>query len=642
MFRFSIFIFLLLFSLGFSQNNSDDSYSSQAQYEHILSFDSQVEVAKDASITVLEKIKVYAAGQEIRRGIFRSLPVWRNLNGSKQRVKYNIISVKKNGEKEKYHTKTENSNLVLYMGDEDSFLTPGIYDYEIKYETKDQIGFFSTYDELYWNVNGTLWDFPVDNIKVSVNLPEGANIIQESCYTGSYGSNSSNCQSKSLSGTSAEWSAKNLNKNEGLTIAVGFKNGVIIQPAPPGFLERNWINGLLLIAFLGLTFYFYNSWQKYGIDPEKPIVYPQFSSPNNLSPASVGYLEKGFYHNNYITAAIVSLATKGYLKIVEVDERLFGVFGNKKFTIIKLKEPDQTLPKEEINLMNTLLGGGKPEITFDGSYSSKIEKAVTDFKASLSFQHDKLLNEGNQSGKVILPLLIIAALYSLGIYVSYQQTYHEEFLIAGVAFGILTIVTTVFAMYFFERYKIIQWLFGAVSIGLFLILISVILNDSERKIYMGFYSSFLFLLFGFVSTVLFFYLIKKPSVEKLEIQSLISGFKMYLGTAEEKTLQFHNPPKMTPEVFEKMLPFAMVLGVDQIWGDKFQKMLKSASIAADGYHSAWYVGNSPMNYSFANTLSSSLSQSIASSATQPSSSGSGSGGGGFSGGGGGGGGGGGW
>ena len=99
---------------------------------------------------------------------------------------------------------------------------------------------------------------------------------------------------------------------------------------------------------------------------------------------------------------------------------------------------------------------------------------------------------------------------------------------------------------------------------------------------------------------------------------------------------------MTPQVFETMLPYAMVLGVDKIWGNKFQNMLKTSSLENQQYNSSWYIGSSMMHMNFANTLTSSLSQSIASSSTQPSSSGSGSGGGGFSGGGGGGGGGGGW
>ena len=86
----------------------------------------------------------------------------------------------------------------------------------------------------------------------------------------------------------------------------------------------------------------------------------------------------------------------------------------------------------------------------------------------------------------------------------------------------------------------------------------------------------------------------------------------------------------------------MVLGVDKIWGDKFQNLLKTSSLGAENYQSNWFVGASIMNMNFTNSLNSSLSQSIASSSTQPSSSGSGSGGGGFSGGGGGGGGGGGW
>ena len=200
----------------------------------------------------------------------------------------------------------------------------------------------------------------------------------------------------------------------------------------------------------------------------------------------------------------------------------------------------------------------------------------------------------------------------------------------------------IFISIFFERSNVVKILFGLLSIGLIVIFVAIFSIDSNRSENLGFYASYGFLIFGFIGMVLFQYLIKQPTPQKLETQSLIEGFKMYLGTAEEKTLQFHNPPEMTPTVFETMLPYAMVLGVDKIWGQKFQNMLKTSSLANQQYNSSWYVGASMMNMNFANTLTSSLSQSIASSSTQPSSSGSGSGGGGFSGGGGGGGGGGGW
>ncbi len=43
---------------------------------------------------------------------------------------------------------------------------------------------------------------------------------------------------------------------------------------------------------------------------------------------------------------------------------------------------------------------------------------------------------------------------------------------------------------------------------------------------------------------------------------------MYMGAAENEVIKFHNPPQMTPAIFETYLPYAMVLGVDKIWGKK--------------------------------------------------------------------------
>ena len=93
------FLILSLFSLGFAQDFVSDS-SSANNYEHILSFHSDIEIDKNAEVTITEKIKVYASGNNIKRGIFRSLPLWRNVNGKKTRIKYDILSTKKNGEKE--------------------------------------------------------------------------------------------------------------------------------------------------------------------------------------------------------------------------------------------------------------------------------------------------------------------------------------------------------------------------------------------------------------------------------------------------------------------------------------------------------------------------------------------------------------
>ncbi|WP_053077108.1 DUF2207 domain-containing protein [Chryseobacterium sp. BLS98] len=633
-------LFLLqFFCIAFAQTNLERmDQPAIIGPEKIISFHSDIDIDKNSGATVTEHIKVYSLGNNIKRGIFRALPLSRNLNNKSQKVRYHIISVKKNGEDEDYHEETEDGYLKIYAGNKDILLDPGTYDYEIKYKTENQIGFFPQYDEFYWNVNGTYWDFDVDTISAKVNLPAGADIIQNSCYTGAYGSNSQNCTSKVLSDNSIEWGASGLKPNEGLTIAVGFKKGIMVPPPPPTFLEKYGILIAGCIIFLGLLLYLYSTWMKYGIDPESPTVYPQFNVPENLSPASLGYINSESFKNKYLTAAIVSLAVKGYVKIIESeDSGLLGFFNTKIFTLKKLKEADESLPKEEINLMNSLFSASEDSVKFDGKYNSKIETAVQNFKGALGFQHDSFLNEGNNMKKLVLPWLVISIVYGLGLFISYTLLPEFERVLAGAFLYVILFVAFIIILFLLKNasWKFLIPLPVAVILG-----VGGIISAGGGGIEnINFNVCYIFYVLAFSAMVVFQYLIKQPPKEKLRKKSLIAGFKMYMGAAENEQLKFHNPPQMTPQVFETLLPFAMVMGVDQIWGQKFDELLKRT---ATEYQNTWYYGGVMNHHAFANTLNSSLTQSIQSASTKPSSSNSGSGGGGFSGGGGGGGGGGGW
>ncbi|WBV61688.1 DUF2207 domain-containing protein [Chryseobacterium camelliae] len=640
--KFLKLVFLLCFALGFAQEDNplNEDFSGP---ERILSYHSDINVDTRSTLNVTEKIKVHSLGDKIQRGIFRTLHLSRNLNNRTQKVKYDIVSIKKNGEEENYHEEIEDGFLKIYIGNKDIILEPGNYEYEIQYKTENQIGFFDKYDELYWNVNGNYWDFPVDTISATINLPQGASILQNSCYTGFAGSTEKNCSSKILSDHSIEWSASGFQAYDGLTIAVGFQKGIMIPPPPPGFLEKFGIVIGGFLVFLGLLYYYISTWRKYGVDPEKPIAYPQFNAPNDLSPASLGYLKTETFKNKYITAALVNLAIKGYVQIIEKeDSGILGLFKSTIYTLKKLKPADENLPKEEKKLMDYLLPSSRETINFDGKYDSKIEQAVLNCKEAVKFQHDAFLNEGNNAKKLILPSLLITFVYLIGLFLSYRMFPEFEKVIIGIfLYGGLFIaffIAVLLFKYFPGLFKIflVFPLIVFVSIGIF------IHKSSDFTIDNNFNICYIFIVLGFTSLVIYEFLIKRPSEEKLKVKSLIEGFQMYMGAAENEQLKFHNPPEMTPQVFEKYLPFAMVLGVDEIWGKKFDAMLSKMSTE---YHHNWYVGSSLNHYAFASTLNSSLTNSVQSSSTQPSnnsSSGSGSGGGGFSGGGGGGGGGGGW
>src|SRR5690606_7006209 len=148
-----------------------------------------------------------------------------------------------------------------------------------------------------------------------------------------------------------------------------------------------------------------------------------------------------------------------------------------------------------------------------------------------------------------------------------------------------------------------------------------------------------------VVNVLFFYLIKAPTVYGRKRMDEIEGLKIFMEVAEKHRLNVQNPPEMTPQLFERLIPYAIALNVENEWGKQFYSILKEA-IQNDEYEPRWYRGSTGSVFHahlLASTLGSNFSSSISSASVSPQSSGSsGSGGGGFSGGGGGGGGGGGW
>lgn len=560
-----------------------------SQEERIEKFSSDIKIQPNGEIVVTETIRIYATGDIFKRGIVRTLPIQKKDKGKhSSSVEYNLLSVRRDNYNSEYHTKETKRNLEIYIGEEFIFLTPyKSYTYELTYLVKNTIGFFENYDELYWNVTGNDWDISIDAVSAVIQLPSGANEMQSACYTGVYGSTETNCTKKSEDNR-VFFEANNLGNGKGLSVATGFTKGILSEPPPPPpptfFQQFGW---QIITAIFGviLLFYYLFTWIKFGIDPPKPTVVPRFDSPDGLSPASLGLIHKERYWRELLTASIVNLAIKGYLKIKETKrKKILGIFNDTDYELTKVNSVKSTefLPKEEQVILSKLFKKGN-QVTLDGSYDSNIEKLVRSFKNNLDKQWGKLLKQG-QNGKFLLfPFFMVAIYFFLFLFLPVSFTYSKASNI---------------------------WLLFSVFNGLFIFIV-------------------------------YNWLIRKPAKEKLRLQSEIKGLKMYLNAAEEKQLQQLNSPKMTPEIFEQFLPYAIVLNTDKIWGEKFQAMLNQSE-ANKNYTSSWsnYSGN---NFGqFTHAMNSSLADTITTSSIDPSKSSGGSSGGGFSGGGGGGGGGGGW
>ena len=75
--------------------------------------------------------------------------------------------------------------------------------------------------------------------------------------------------------------------------------------------------------------------------------------------------------------------------------------------------------------------------------------------------------------------------------------------------------------------------------------------------------------------------------EGRKVMDQIDGFKQYLSVAEEDRLEFLNPPKKTPELFETFLPYAIALDVENSWAKRFTGVLAAAGVGAAV--ASWYA-----------------------------------------------------
>ena len=70
------------------------------------------------------------------------------------------------------------------MGNSSEAVPPGEHTYELTYTVDREIGFFPDHDELYWNITGNGWIFPIEEASAVVHLPKG--IAQEAILLDGY------------------------------------------------------------------------------------------------------------------------------------------------------------------------------------------------------------------------------------------------------------------------------------------------------------------------------------------------------------------------------------------------------------------------------------------------------------------------
>jgi hypothetical protein len=614
-----------------------------AAEERITGYDSKIEVARNGALTVTETISVVSEGFHIQHGIYRDFPTtYTDKFGRRVHVGFDVLHVTRDGHDEPYDLSSIDSGQRIKIGNADVNLDPGPHTYAITYATDRQIGFYDSYDELYWNVTGNFWQFPIERAEATIDLPAGARITQYASYTGSAGSRANNARCEQLSGRTLHCATTTaLYANEGLTVAVGFAKGAVLPPSAAEqraqFIRDNASAVVAIAGVLILLVYFVTTWFEFGRDPRRGTIIPLFAPPKDFSPAAVRFVHRMAYDRKAFSAALIDMAVKGYMKIGEADHT---------YTLTRTGKSERaaSLDDGESAMAGKLFASGN-SIELKQTNHTAVANAISALKNTLKNEYERAYFVTNLhwflGGLVILVLTAVAAAllsddpgpsafllawlsgWSVGTaFLLHRAADAWHDVVAGPGSRFLNFFSALFASAFAVPFL------GGLVFALFQFGHLISWESSAA------------LIVGGVAAYVFYHLLKAPTLAGARIRDQVDGFRIFLDTAEKDRLERLNPPAVTPEVFEKFLPYAIALDCENSWSKKFEQEATAAGVAPQqgGYVPVWYSGSSFGRLGtagFASALGTSMASAAAAASTAPGSS-SGSGGGGSSGGGGGG------
>lgn len=606
--------------------------------EEILSFDSEIRVMDTGVLLVRETIRVRVEGRQIKRGIYRDFPVhYRKWQVLRDKRGFEVLEVTRNGAPEPWHTERHQANVRVYIGNKNRNVKKGEQTYSLTYRTDWQLGFFEQHDELYWNVTGNDWTFPIRNITARVTLPESIpeGTVGLEGYSGIRGAKGGDFSAwVDSKGIPQFETTRFFDTGEGLTIVVNWPKGHVHEPTSADRWKKlRDDNADFLYALLGigaLLGFYTLAWLHAGRDPRPGVIYPRYRPQKGYSPAAMRYISRMGYDKKAFACALVNMAVHGHIRIEEDRDG--------DYILSRDQQTGMNLAPGEMVIMENLLGSSK-KIALKPGNSETIQRAIKEHRRTLTRHYEKLYFLTNRGISFIAGFLFLGglALTLMNAPASFAPGALFMFLWLSIwSVAVAALWISAWTPLSKPEKTAGDWV-AALSSSMF----ALVFTGGEIMGLVMLYLSagpavMLHFLLGAAIIACFYQWMKAPTNRGRRMLDKVDGFREYLTLAEIDELQLKNPPEKTPALFEAYLPYAMALDVEEIWGERFAKVFDMPENRH--YRPVWYHGDSgfsPMGLGSA--ISGGLSSAVASSSGS-----SGSGGGGSSGGGGGGGGGGGW
>jgi len=507
-------------------------------------FDAEVSIDQEGRLRVIEQIAVIFYSPH--HGIEREIPVsYRSpATGERVTIDFDLVNVAMDGGDVPYTRRRSGSDIVLRIGDPDRTIT-GTYVYEIAYTVGRAVLFHDEYLQVYWNVTGNDWRIPIDRATAVFRLPPGFDITQvaSTSYAGYYGQSTRGPAAVLTEDGGLLFTASYLGPGEGLTIDLSIPR-TLLPVSPPTFAQRivwfldaNKWAALPIVALVGMILL----WARVGRDPRKRTIAPAFEPPPGMHPGEAGVLIDDRADLRDISAMLIGLAVGGYLTIEEIDEaeglgdRVRRVFGRSStdYRFVRNDRPTDDLSAVEQRLIAAIFDQDHPDRRDLSSLENDFYKHLPTIKSKL---YAGLIRQGLYPHNPERTRRTYTSLGFVGIALGAAVGVVASSLYLGVAVALC---------------------------GLIVLAFSPIMPRKTQK-----------------------------GVRALEE---LLGLSEYIRRAELDRIEYHDAPEKSPQLFEKLLPYAIALNLTSIWAKQFEGLLEEPP--------DWYVGATPVFHAHLFTLS---------------------------------------
>ena len=559
----------------------------------IRDFNTDVHLQKNGAFSVTETVVVDFENTS-HHGIYRNIPIkYPRYNSIYSIYIKNIQVLDRNNNPVDFKTIRKERFLNIDIGKSNELLT-GVHTYCIQYTVLRALNFIGGEPEVYWNATGNDWKFPILRATARFFPPADvpANQLRTVSFQGMpefpYKSIGRVERNDVLFTSTNRSGGTKLDAGEGLSFAVRLPVGSVSVPVSNSWswLFIDWWPAIILpLLSLILLLVVYLQRVKYLAGNQAIGV--EWAPPNDLSPAEVDVLVNLNCNERSITATIFDLAARGYLQIHEVDRSMAGKagynhFSSKDYLLVKTSPnaKDQLAKHEDLLLTNIFRNAA----TIDSLPIDLKNKIITDQQvnqkeqmfppqaagannfglAPIAFGENgiqaKVQNQlqsqlapiVNSTNQAVLLSNISSTIFQN--FKSYKDSVYDELMDKKIyttnpknnntfpVFGSGMSITVGIALYIVSLFSYVPglpWYIGTT--------ISILLFDSAPR-----------------------FLCERTAKGNLRLRQC-KGFERFVKLVEEPRLKLMNDAN--PEIFGRLLPYALVLNVSDQWAEGFEHII---------------------------------------------------------------------